>query len=102
MIYWSKRYHQRHDVCVGMLSKSPKDSQFDSQFNTYIWHSKNAVNLILIYNTFIKKTVHRMGRFLVIKLINKTENSNHYGTQRQSRYIVTKKKSGYKIYVTVF
>jgi hypothetical protein len=55
MIYWYKRYHQRHDVCVGMLLKSPKDSQFDSQFDTYIWHSKNAVNLILIYIWHFKK-----------------------------------------------
>jgi len=60
MIYSYKRYHKRHDVCVGMLSKSPKDSQFDSQFDTYIWHSKNTVNLILINDTFKKnRASHR-------------------------------------------
>jgi len=61
MIYWYKRYHQRHNVCVGMLSKSPKDSKFD----TYIWHSKNTVNLILIYDTFKKEKRASNGQILV-------------------------------------
>ena len=76
MIYCFKRYHQRHDICVGMLSKSLKDSQFD----TYIRHSKNTINLILIYNTFNKNRasqVSNSSKFLFLLVEINFDNLGH-------------------------